>query len=202
MEKEGSGYDKIYEALLSSGKPIPELEENDDRVKVTIRKRIVNKHVIQFIEKVNAEFQLRSKEIISLGLIAQSTSLTAIEFSNILGLPEKDATRLWLGRLIEFKLIKSKGKTKGTTYFIDPSVLKKHEFKGKTNLKVIPTHRLDALIIEDLSRFDKSAFGEIHQRIGKEIPQRTLRYQLNQLVEAGEIKKQGEKRGTKYFIDN
>ena len=73
MEKEGSGYDKIYEALLSSGKPIPELEENDDRVKVTIRKRIVNKHVIQFIEKVNAEFQLRSKEIISLGLIAQST---------------------------------------------------------------------------------------------------------------------------------
>ncbi|WP_396602051.1 ATP-binding protein [Algibacter sp. R77976] len=202
MEKEGSGYDKIYEALLSSGKPIPELEENDDRVKVTIRKRIVNKHVIQFIEKVNAEFQLRSKEIISLGLIAQSTSLTAIEFSTILGLPEKDATRLWLGRLIEFKLVKSKGKTKGTTYFIDPSVLKKHEFKGKTNLKVIPTHRLDALIIEDLSRFDKSAFGEIHQRIGKEIPQRTLRYQLNQLVEAGEIKKEGEKRGTKYFIDN
>ena len=202
MEKEGSGYDKIYEALLSSGKPIPELEENDDRVKVTIRKRIVNKHVIQFIEKVNAEFQLRSKEIISLGLIAQSTSLTAIEFSTILGLPEKDATRLWLGRLQDLKLVKSKGKTKGTTYFIDPSVLKKHEFKGKTNLKVIPTHRLDALIIEDLSRFDKSAFGEIHQRIGKEIPPRTLRYQLNQLVEAGEIKKEGEKRGTKYFIDN
>ncbi|MCB0463893.1 MAG: helix-turn-helix transcriptional regulator, partial [Flavobacteriaceae bacterium] len=92
--------------------------------------------------------------------------------------------------------------TKGTTYFVEPSVLKKHEFKGKTNLKVIRTQRLNALIIEDLTRFDKSSIGEIHQRIGKEIPSRTLRYQLNQLVENGNVKKEGEKRGTKYFIDN
>jgi len=201
MEKEGSGYDKIYEALLSSGKPIPELEENDDRVKVTIRKRIVNKHVIQFIEKVNAEYQLRSKEIISLGLIAQSTALTAVEFSAILGLSEKDAARLWLGRLIDLELVKSKGKTKGTAYFVEPSLLRKHDFKGKTDLKNIPSHRLNALIIEDLTRFNKSAISQIHERIGKEIPSRALRYQINQLVEAGEIIKEGEKRGTKYFID-
>src|SRR5690606_28308391 len=110
MEKEGSGYDKIYETLLSNGKPLPEPKEENDRVKVTVRKRIVNKHVIQFIEKVNAEFQLRSKEIISLGIIAQHTSLTAIELSDLLGLKEKDALRAWIGRLIEFNLLKSKGK--------------------------------------------------------------------------------------------
>ncbi len=201
MEKEGSGYDKIYESLLSSGKPIPEPLEEFDRVKVTVRKRIVNKHVIQFIEKVHQEFQLKSKEIISLGLIAQHTSLTAIEFGAILGLDEKEAIRSWLGRLIDFKLIKSKGKTKGTSYYVEPAVLKKHEFKGKTSLKNIASHRLDALITEDLTRYSKSAISDIHQRIGKEIPIRTLRYQLNQLVEKGAIMKVGEKKGTKYFID-
>lgn len=201
MEKEGSGYDKIYETLLSNGKPLPEPSEEFDRVKVTIRKRIVNKHVIQFIEKVNAEFQLRSKEIISLGLIAQHTALTAIEFSKLLGLTEKDDARAWLGRLLEFELIKAKGKTKGTEYFVEPSVLRKHEFKGLTDLKNIPSHRLEALIIEDISRYKMSSISEIHQRIGKEIPLRTLRYQINQLVEKGELSKEGEKKGTRYFID-
>ncbi|KGE89156.1 MAG: ATP-binding protein [Phaeodactylibacter xiamenensis] len=201
MEKEGSGYDRIYELLLSSGKPLPEPVEEYDRVKVTVRKRIVNKHVIQFIEKVNHEYQLRSKELISLGLIAQNTSLTAIEFGNILGLEEKEAIRTWLGRLLDLKLLKSKGRTKGTTYYVEPSVLKKHEFKGQTSLKNIPSHRLDALIVEDLTRYGKSAISQIHQRIGKEIPLRRIRYQMNQLVESGCVSKKGEKRGTKYFID-
>lgn len=201
MEKEGSGYDKIYESLLSSGKPIPDPVEEFDRVKVTVSKRIVNKHVIQFIEKVHQEFQLKSKEIISLGLVAQHTSLTAIEFGTILGLEEKEAIRTWLGRLVQLKLVKSRGKTKGTTYLVEPSILKKHNFKGLTNLKTIQPHRLDALIIEDLNKFEKSAISEIHQRIGKEIPLRTLRYQINQLIEKQEVMKEGERRGTRYFID-
>ena len=201
MEKEGSGYDKIYEILLSNGKPLPEPFEEYDRVKVIIRKRIVNKYVIQFIEKVNAEFQLRSKEIISLGLIAQYTSLTAIEFAQKLGFSEKDDIRSWLGRLAELKLLKSKGKTKGKEYYVEPSILRKHEFKGLTDLKNIPSHRLEALLIEDISRYGESSISQIHQRIGKEIPLRTLRYQLNQLLEKGEIKKAGEKKGTRYFID-
>jgi ATP-dependent DNA helicase RecG len=146
MEKEGSGYDKIYEVLLSNGKPLPDTVEANDRVTVTVKKRIINKHVIQFIEKVNNEFQLKSKEIISLGLIAQQTSLTAIEFADILGLKEKDSVRTWIGRLQDLKLIKAKGRTKGTTYYVEPDTLKKHQFKGKTNLKNIPSHRLEALI--------------------------------------------------------
>lgn len=93
------------------------------------------------------------------------------------------------------------GRTKGTSYYIEPSVLKKHEFRGKTSLKNIPSHRLDALIMEDLSRYGLSAISHIHQRIGQEIPLRKLRYQLNQLVDIGRVSKIGEKRGTKYFID-
>ncbi|MGQ9644274.1 MAG: ATP-binding protein, partial [Ignavibacterium sp.] len=36
MEREGSGYDKIYEILLSEAKQIPIVEEKDDRVVVTV----------------------------------------------------------------------------------------------------------------------------------------------------------------------
>ena len=105
MEKEGSGYDKIYESLLSSGKPLPQTIEGEDRVLVKVEKRIVNKDVIHFIDKVNKSYQLRSKEIISLGLIAQNKALTAIDFGNILSLKEKDAVQNWMGRLIEFGLV-------------------------------------------------------------------------------------------------
>ena len=67
----------MYENLLSQGKNLPKVTEDRDRVSVTIEKRIVNKEVIQFLEKVMEFVTLKSKEMISLGLIAQHNALTA-----------------------------------------------------------------------------------------------------------------------------
>jgi ATP-dependent DNA helicase RecG len=99
MEKEGSGYDTVYESLLTSGKPLPILVEGDDRVMVTVEKRIVNKDIVEFLARVNQDINLTSKEKISLGLIAQYNSLTRIEFMRILGIKNEYD---WLGRLVEF----------------------------------------------------------------------------------------------------
>jgi len=52
-----------------------------------------------------------------------------------------------------------------------------------------------------LKIYGKSAIGEIHKRIGEEIPLRSVRQQLENLSEEEKISKEGEKRGTKYFID-
>lgn len=197
MEKEGSGYDRMYEQLLAHGKPIPTVKEIRDRVAVKVEKRIVNQYVIQFLEKINQELTLKSKELISLGLIAQHNALTAIEFAKTLGLEQDDEIRNWLGRLLELGLVKKKGKTKGTTYFIKPEVLKKHQFKGLTNLRKIEAHRLKQLILEDLSRYGVSSIGEVHQRIGKEIPEHQVR---NILKETPEIGKEGKNRGRKYYL--
>lgn len=202
MEKEGSGYDNIYATLLSMGKPLPHPQELGDRVKVTIEKRIIKQEVIRFMEKAHQEFQLRTKEIISLGLIAQNTSLTAIEFSKILHLVEANAVRDWLGRLIDLDLVRQRGKTKGTTYYIKPQLLKQYDFKGQTGLKNIEAHRLRALILEDLRIYKASSIGQIHARIGTEIPIRSIRSQLKNLLSDGEISKQGERKGTRYFIDD
>lgn len=200
MEKEGSGYDKIYAILLSAAKPIPIVQEGNDRVSVIIKKRIANKDIINFIDKANTDFQLKIKELITLGLIAQSNALTAIELSKTLGLNEDSDVQHWIGKLVDLGLVQTNGKTKGTTYFVNAEFLKKYDFKGKTNLKRIETHRLKELIRHDLSIYTESSIGQIHQRIGIEIPLRSVRVQLDNLVIDGIVEKKGQKKGTKYII--
>lgn len=61
MEREGSGFDKIFEVLLSQGRPAPELIERHDRVQVTIRRRILKPEVIDFIAKADQTYQLTQR---------------------------------------------------------------------------------------------------------------------------------------------
>lgn len=201
MEREGSGYDKMYEILLGNGKEIPIPTEGDDRVCVIVKKRITKNEIVSFISTVNSEFQLRQKELICLGLIAQHTTLSAIEFSSLLNLPGQNAIRDWIGRLIEFGIVNSQGKTKGTEYFINPDLLRKTKFKGKTNLKKIEDHRLRELIYQDLSTYPFSAIGDIHGRIGNEISKRKIKFQLDRMKEKGEVVSMGENRWCRYSID-
>lgn len=199
MEREGSGYDKIYEVLLSQGKLPPEPVEGPDRVEVTVRKRILNPLIIDFIDKADQTFHLRQKEKISLGLIAQHESLTALQLVHLLEL--KDATELhsWLNRLISWEIVRTKGKTKGMMYFIDPELLRKLDFKGKTTLKGIEKHRLRELLIRDLEIYREAGIGEIHKRIGPEIPRRLLQEELKRLVQSGQIEKRGIRKHTRYL---
>lgn len=202
MDREGSGYDKLYEVLLANGKQIPEPAEGDDRVVVTVRKRVTKTEVIKMISRVNEEYQLRQRELICLGLIAQHTTLSAIDFSKILDLHQPNAIRDWLGRLPELGLVKSKGKTKGKEYYISPELLKKIHFKGKTNLKKIENHRLKELIIQDLKDYQHSNMNEIHDRIGKEIKVSKIRKQLNLLITEDKVSTTGSKRFRTYFLIN
>ena len=200
MEKEGSGYDKIYETLLSSGKNVPIVEEKDDRVVVSINKAIINKDVINFIDRISSEFQLTSKELISLSFIALYNSLSLRELSSKIGRDEQIISKDWIQRLIDLEILQSKGKSKGVTYSVEPSILRKASYKGRTNLKSIEPHRLNELIREDLRKFPNSARQDIHQRIGKEIPERTLRNQLKAMLDNKIIIKNGNTNQSKYCL--
>jgi ATP-dependent DNA helicase RecG len=201
MEREGTGYDKMYEVLLSNGKQLPVVTEGDDRVTVTIRKRIIGDEIIKLVSRANEEYQLRQKEIICLGLIAQHTALSAIEFSKNLSLKQPNAIRDWLGRLIELGLVKTKGKTKGVEYYLNPDFLRKADFKGKTNLKKIEDHRLKELIFQDLKAYPNSSVSNIHQRVGNEIPIRKIKSQLYSMVRDDTLRVTGERKATRYFIN-
>ena len=200
MEREGLGYDRMYEVLLGSGKLPPDPIEGDDRVIVTVRKNIIRNEIVKLISRANQEFQLRQKEIICLGLIAQHITLSATEFTTILNLTQANAIREWMGRLSDLGLIKSRGKTKGMVYFVNPEFLRKAGFKGKTDLKKIEDYRLRELILEDLKEYPKSTMSDIHQRIGKEIRLSAIRKQINILIHDQLITIQGSKKFRTYSL--
>ena len=202
MDKEGSGIDKMYQVLLSNAKPIPIPCQGDDYVQFTVQKRISRPEIITLINRANEEFQLTGKELISLGLIAQHTSISAIQFSKELDLPDTpNVVSHWLGRLTDFELIVFKGRTKGTEYLVNPTFLKKAKFKGRTNLKQIENHRLEELIYQDVKIYQPTSLGEIHQRIGKELPYNKVRKMIYKMVEDGKIRAIGVRAGTRYSLD-
>ncbi|MDX0116584.1 ATP-dependent DNA helicase [Sinorhizobium meliloti] len=200
MEREGSGYDKIFEVLLSHGRPAPELVEGHDRVQVTIRRRILKPEIIDFIAKADEAFQLTQRERIALGLLAQHDALTARELAAQLELPSIEALQPWIKRLLEWQLVQSAGRTQATRYFVDPALLRSHDFIGGTTLKRIEPHRLLALIIEDVGRYPESKIGDIHKRVGLEIPRSRIRRSVEQLVRDGRLKPEGVRSGTRYSL--
>lgn len=200
MEREGSGYDKMYEILLSEAKKPPIVKEGDDRVTVTVYKQITNVDAISLVEKIKNQFQLNQKEIICLGIIAQYNSIIATEFSKQIQSNNDKQIKYWLGGLLEYEIVRTKGKTKGTQYYINPAVLKGTGLE-RTNLQQIEEHRLKQLIIEDLENYPSSMIESIHMRIGKEIPVRKLRAVLYRLAKTGEVYTAGGKKFRKYFID-
>lgn len=199
MEREGSGFDKIFEVLLSQGRPAPELIESHDRVQITVYRRILKPEVIDFIAKADQTFQLTQRERIALGLLAQHDALTARELVASLELPSVDALQSWLRRLLDWRLVQSAGRTQAVRYFVDPGLLRSLNFKGETTLKRIEPHRLAALVLEDLQRYPESAISDIHQRIGGEIHLKQVKRALETLIEQGTVHFEGNNRWRRYW---
>ncbi len=198
MEREGSGFDAIYDVLLSQGRPAPLVEEGADWVRVTLARAAPDRQVLAFIAKAGEAYPLTQRERIALGLLARNEALSARELTTLLELPDADALRPWLGRLGDWGLVGQSGRTQATRYFVQPELLRSLAFPAVTTLKRIEDHRLRALVLEDLQRYPGSAIGQIHQRIGREIPRRRLQAMLASLVEGGQVVMQGERRWTRY----
>ncbi len=198
MEREGSGFDKVFEVLLSQGRPAPELIETHDRVQVTVRRRILAPRVIDFIVKADQTYQLTQRERITLGLLAQHEAMTARELGSALELPTADALSPWLRRLLEWQVVRSAGRTQSTRYFIAPELLQALEFRTMTTLKRIEPHRLAALVLEDLRLYPDSAISAVHQRVGAEIHPKQIKRAMDELIERGEVRFTGDKRWRRY----
>lgn len=200
MERERSGFDKVYEILLSEAKVPPQVKEKDDRVVVTVFSTVKNPEIIDLIEKIKTTYQLNQKEIICLGIILQEKSIIATEFSKRIQSKDDKQIKYWLGNLLKYNIIQTKGRTKGLRYFINPDILRGTNFE-KTDLSNITEHRLNSLILEDIENYPNSSIEEIHKRIGVEIPIRRIRRIIYKLVNEGKIRTQGGRKFRKYFIN-
>jgi ATP-dependent DNA helicase RecG len=199
MEREGSGFDRIFEVLLSQGRAAPELIETHDRVQVTVRRTILKPEVIDFIAKADQTYQLTQRERMALGLLAQHDAMTARELAAALELTSTEALQPWIKRLVGWGLIHSAGRTQATRYFVDADLLRNLDFAGKTTLIRIEPHRLAALILEDLKRYPESAISDIRQRIGAETHPRQVKRALDDLVDKGDVRFEGNRRWRRYW---
>lgn len=200
MEREGSGFDLIYERLLSTGRAVPKALEGPDAVHVIIPRRVIQPGVVRLIGEADQRFQLTQRERIVLSLLAQSDGLGAAELAATLELDTTATLRPWLGRLLDWGLVEQSGRTRATRYYVSPGVMRGAGLDRITNLRRVQPHRLKALIIEDLERYPGSAAPDIHRRIGPEIPPRTLRRVLTGLIEQGRVIPTGQKRWRRYSV--
>ena len=202
MEREGTGFDLMYDVQLSHGRAVPVPTEGADSVCVTVGRRVLRPEVIRLMADADARFGLRRRERITLGLLAASEGLTARELAARLELDTVDDLRTaWLGRLLDLDLVQSSGKTQAVRYFVNPAVLLGAGLDEQTTLQRIEPHRLRALIVEDLTRYPGSPSGEVNRRVGPEVPYRTLKRALDQLVEQGRVRFEGQARGRRYWVE-
>lgn len=200
MEREGSGYDKMYEVLLSNGKQIPIVEEGDDYVKAIVGRRIISQEAIKVIRYALQVTELRQKQIICLGLIAQHESISAADLIKLLNLKNRDALSPWLDKLVDDGIVETSGRKKGKEYRVCSHILKESGYKGQTSLKRIEPYRLRELIIEDLKIYECASLRDIQQRIGDEISYQTLWKQLDNMIKEGILESTGKNRWTKYRL--
>ena len=200
MEREGSGFDLIYDRLLSQGRPAPVPEEGVDWVKVTIQRRIVKPEVMRLVTEADERFQLTQRERITLGALAQTEGMTARELAAMLETDGADELAVWLGRLQTFALLRTAGRTQGTRYFVDPDLLRGADLKVPTTLLRIEPHRLMELVREDLRRYPRSKIGEVRGRIGPEVNRSQLKKALAELVGTSVVVMDGERNRARYRL--
>ena len=201
MEREGSGYDKMYEVQLTFGKQVPRVEEGDDYVVAIVERRIVSQEAIKVMQTASRNIPLKQKQLICLGMIAQAGSISGSELIRQLELKDNVALRPWLRPLIDMGLVETNdGKTKSVEYRVVPQLLRDSNFKGKTTLKRIEQHRLRELIIEDLKLYGPTSIKDINIRIGEEIPRKSIQRMLKDLIESGIAISTGATQGMKYML--
>lgn len=198
MEREGSGFDLMYERLLSQGRPVPRLDEGPDWVKVTIQRRIMKPEVVRLMAEADARFQLTQRERVSLGALAQSEGMTVRELAALLELDGSGSLDSWLGRLTKLGVVRTAGRTKGMRYFVAPDVVRAAGVHVPTTLRRVEPHVLEALVLEDLRRHPRSAISEIASRVGAEVSRSGLKRALARLQDRGSIAREGVARGVRY----
>ncbi len=105
MEREGSGFDLIYDRLLCSGRPVPRVQEGSDSVRVIVWRRICFPEIGRLIRNATKRFQLNQQERIFLGVLAQNGKLSYGTIQTIFDLRDLGQVKYFARRLIKAGLI-------------------------------------------------------------------------------------------------
>lgn len=199
METEGTGYDLMYETLLTAGKNKPVVVEGEDYVEVSVSRNIVTKDASRVCDFISDYYKISRKSYITLGIILQHKTISAIDLTNELQLLKGERLRSWVDALLSNEIVISRGTGKGVKYSINPDFIAKSKVQIPTTLKTIEPYRLKALIKEDLRFHPNSLLSEIAQRLPDvEFPE--LEKMTREMAKSGDLKTTGGRRYRKYSL--
>ena len=199
IEGEGTGYDRMYDLLLSSGRPEPEVREGPDRVEVTVRGHDLDRRALRVLATAALHGPLEERERIVLGLLARGGPTTRAKLAEALALGSARDVVVWEGTLVERGLAVVVGRAAGQRLKVNPKLLQQSGAAVKTTLIDIENHRLRELLRTDVEQFPGSQIGEVIERVGKEIPRRRVQRQLALLREDGLVEMKGSRSTARYF---
>lgn len=202
MEGEGSGYDLMYETQLSLGKSVPILFEGDDSVSVTVERKIVSKEssrVFEHLQYFYPQIAQNQKALIAFGIVLQEEIISSIDLIRKLQLPEADRLRSYLEPLMSQNIILSRGRGKGTKYYVNPAIISDSKANIQTTLKAIEPYRLKELIKQDLKYHSLSLVSDISQRL-PDIPFKDLQKMVRRMASEGELIPDGGRKFRRYRL--
>ena len=202
MEGEGSGYDLMYETQLSLGKSIPVVKEGEDSVSVTIERKIISKEasrIYDYLQYAYPEVINHQKAMIAFGLILQEEIIAAETLSRKLQLPETDRLRSYVEILCTKNIVLTRGRGKGTKYYVNPVIISNSRANIRTTLKTIEPYRLKELILQDLRYHPKSLVSEMSGRL-PDITFTELQKQVRKMAVNGELSFIGGRKYRRYSL--
>ena len=202
MEGEGSGYDLMYETQLSLGKSIPIVKEGDDSVSVTVERKIVSKEasrIYDYLQNAYSEVIGHKKAMIAFGLILQEEIISSELLAKKLQLPESDRLRSYVDILGTKNIVKTRGRGKGTKYYVNPDIISYSKANIRTTLKTIEPYRLKELIFQDLKYHPKSLISEMGVRL-PDITLSELKKYVRRMASEGELGYEGGRKYRRYSL--
>lgn len=199
MEAEGTGYDLMYETLLTVGKNKPTVVEGEDYVEVSVGRNIITKDASRVCDYISDYYKISRKCFITLGIILQHKTISAIDLISELQLLHGERLRTWVDALISNGIVETRGSGKGVKYSINPDFVAKSRVQFPTTLKTIEPYRLKALIKEDLKFHPDSLLSEIAKRL-PDVEFSELEKMTREMAKNGEIKTSGGRRYRRYSL--
>lgn len=200
MEAEGSGYDLIYETLLTAGKGKPVVVEGEDYVEVTVYRKIINKDSSRLCDYIESNYpRFSQKSYIALGIILQHKAIFAKDLSRELQIQEGGRLRPYVDALVNNHIVDTQGRGKGIKYSINPAFVSKTRIQFETTLKTIEPYRLKALIHEDLRYHPNSMMSEISKRL-PDVEYSELEKMVRRMVKENEVIPLGGRKYRRYAL--
>ena len=202
MEGEGSGYDLMYETQLSLGKSIPVVKEGEDSVSVTIERKIISKEasrIYDYLQYAYPEVISHQKAMIAFGLILQEEIIASETLSQKLQLPEAERLRSYVDILCTKNIVQTRGRGKGTKYYVNPDIISNSRANIRTTLKTIEPYRLKELILQDLKYHPKSFVSEMSERL-PDVSFTELQKQVRKMASNSELLFEGGRKYRRYSL--